>query len=105
MDRRQFTVLWCGIAAIVLAGLTVINRFGLLCPFGFCTWVFIVAITTTALIYSLKTPPQTNQTQPKLPEVPETHDTPDVQPDPFHKQRLEKRKQGRSQADAETDDA
>ena len=105
MDRRQFTILWCGIAAIVLAGLTVINRFGLLCPFGFCTWAFIVALTTAALIYFLKTPPQTNQTQPRLPEILETPDTPDIQEDPFHKQRLEKRKQDRRQTDTDPEDS
>jgi hypothetical protein len=46
--------MWCGIAAIVLAGLTVIKSYGLVCFYGFSVWVFIVALVTGGLIYSFK---------------------------------------------------
>jgi hypothetical protein len=46
--------MWCGIAAIVLAGLTVIENYGLVCFYGFFVWVFIVALVTGGLIYSFK---------------------------------------------------
>lgn len=54
MNQKQFITMWCGIAAIVLAGLTVIENYGLLCPYGFFVWVFIVALITAGLIYSFK---------------------------------------------------
>jgi hypothetical protein len=46
--------MWCGIAAIVLAGLTAIENYGLICFYGFSVWVFIVALVTGGLIYSFK---------------------------------------------------
>jgi expansin (peptidoglycan-binding protein) len=46
--------MWCGITAIVLAGLTVIENYGLVCFYGFFVWVFIVALVTGGLIYSFK---------------------------------------------------
>ena len=46
--------MWCGIAAIVLAGLTDIEYYGLVCFYGFSVWVFIVALVTGGLIYTLR---------------------------------------------------
>jgi hypothetical protein len=46
--------MWCGIAAIVLAGLTVIENYGLVCFYGFFVWVFIVALVTGGLIYTFR---------------------------------------------------
>jgi hypothetical protein len=46
--------MWCGIAAIVLAGLTVIENYGLVCSYGFLVWVFIVALVTGGLIYTFR---------------------------------------------------
>jgi len=46
--------MWCGIAAIVLAGLTVIENYGLVCSYGFLVWVFIVALATGGLIYTFR---------------------------------------------------
>jgi expansin (peptidoglycan-binding protein) len=37
-----------------LAGLTVIENYGLVCFYGFFVWVFIVALVTGGLIYSFK---------------------------------------------------
>jgi hypothetical protein len=54
MNQKQFITMWCGIAAIVLAGLNVIWYYGLVHFYGFFTWVFIVALVTAGLIYSLK---------------------------------------------------
>jgi hypothetical protein len=54
MNQKQFITMWCGIAAIVLAGLTVIENYGLVCFYGFFVWVFIVALVTGGLIYSFK---------------------------------------------------
>jgi nitrate reductase NapE component len=54
MNQKQFITMWCGIAAIVLAGLTVIENYGLVCSYGFLVWVFIVALVTGGLIYSFK---------------------------------------------------
>jgi hypothetical protein len=54
MNQKQLITMWCGIAAIVLAGLTVIENYGLVCFYGFSTWVFIVALATGGLIYSFK---------------------------------------------------
>jgi hypothetical protein len=54
MNQKQFITMWCGIAAIVLAGLTVIENYGLVCAYGFLVWVLIVALVTGGLIYSLK---------------------------------------------------
>ncbi len=54
MNQKQFITMWGAIAAIVLAGLTVIKNFGLLCPYGFLVWVFIVALIAGGLIYSFK---------------------------------------------------
>ncbi len=57
MNQKQLITMWCGIAAIVLAGLSVIENYGLVCFYGFFTWVFIVALVTAGLIYSLKDRP------------------------------------------------
>jgi len=46
--------MWIGIAAIVLAGFTVIESYGLVCFYGFSVWVFIVALVTGSLIYTFK---------------------------------------------------
>ncbi|MDD5064100.1 MAG: hypothetical protein PHQ35_04985 [Phycisphaerae bacterium] len=54
MNQKQFITMWCAIAAIALAGLTVIKNYGLLCPYGFTVWVFIVALVAGGLIYSFK---------------------------------------------------
>lgn len=54
MNKKQFITMWCGIAAIVLAGLTVIEYYGLVCFYGFSVWVFIVALPTGGLIYSFE---------------------------------------------------
>jgi hypothetical protein len=54
MNQKQFITMWCGIVAIVLAGLTVIESYGLVCSYGFFVWVFIVALVTGGLIYSFK---------------------------------------------------
>ncbi len=54
MNQKQFITMWCGIAAIVLAGLNVIWYYGLVYSYGFFTWVFIVALVTSGLIYSFK---------------------------------------------------
>jgi hypothetical protein len=54
MNKKQFITMWCGIAAIVLAGLTVIEYYGLVCFYGFSVWVFIVALVTGGLIYTLR---------------------------------------------------
>jgi hypothetical protein len=54
MNQKQLITMWCGIAAIVLAGLTVIENYGLVCFYGFSTWVFIVSLATGGLIYSFK---------------------------------------------------
>lgn len=54
MNQKQFITMWCGIAAIVLAGLTVIENYGLVCSYGFFVWVFIVALVTAGLIYTFK---------------------------------------------------
>jgi nitrate reductase NapE component len=54
MNQKQFITMWCGIAAIVLAGLTVIENYGLVCSYGFLVWVFIVALVTSGLIYTFR---------------------------------------------------
>src|SRR4030042_144290 len=54
MNQKQLITMWCGIAAIVLAGLTVIENYGLVCFYGFSVWVFIVALATAGLIYSFE---------------------------------------------------
>ena len=54
MNQRQLITMWCGIAAIALAGLTAIESYGLVCPYGFTVWVFIVVLVTSALIYTFK---------------------------------------------------
>jgi hypothetical protein len=54
MNQKQFITMWCGIAAIVLAGLTVIEYYGLVCSYGFFVWVFIVTLVTGGLIYTFK---------------------------------------------------
>jgi len=54
MNQKQLVTMWCGIAAIVLAGLTVIENYGLVCFYGFSVWVFIVALITGGLIYTFK---------------------------------------------------
>ena len=54
MNQKQFITMWCGIAAIVLAGLTVIENYGLVCFYGFSVWVFIVILVTGGLIYTFK---------------------------------------------------
>jgi hypothetical protein len=54
MNQKQLITMWCGITAIVLAGLTVIENYGLVCFYGFSVWVFIVALVTSGLIYSFK---------------------------------------------------
>jgi hypothetical protein len=54
MNRKQFIAMWGGIAAIVLAGLNVIWYYGLVHLYGFLTWIFIVALVTSSLMYSLK---------------------------------------------------
>ena len=54
MNRKQLITMWCGIAAIVLAGFTAIENYGLACPYGFSVWVFIVALVTGGLIYTFK---------------------------------------------------
>jgi hypothetical protein len=54
MNQKQLITMWCGIAAVVLAGLTVIENYGLVCFYGFSVWVFIVALVTGGVIYTLK---------------------------------------------------
>jgi len=54
MNQKQLIAMWCGIAAIVLAGLTVIKNYGLVCFYGFFVWVLIVVLVTGGLIYSFK---------------------------------------------------
>jgi Ca2+-dependent lipid-binding protein len=54
MNQKQLITMWCGIAAIVLAGLTVIENYGLVCFYGFSVWVLIVALITGGLIYTFK---------------------------------------------------
>jgi nitrate reductase NapE component len=54
MNQKQLITMWCGIAAIVLAGLTVIENYGLVCSYGFLVWVFIVALATGGLIYTFR---------------------------------------------------
>ena len=54
MNQKQLITMWCGIAAIVLAGLTVIENYGLVCFYGFFVWVFIVALVTGGLIYTFR---------------------------------------------------
>ncbi|MDD5326384.1 MAG: hypothetical protein PHY02_01055 [Phycisphaerae bacterium] len=54
MNQKQLITMWCGIAAIALAGLTAIENYGLVCPYGFSVWVFIVALVTGSLIYTFK---------------------------------------------------
>ncbi len=54
MNQKQFITMWCGIAAIVLAGFTVIENYGLVCSYGFSVWVFIVTLVTGGLIYTFK---------------------------------------------------
>jgi hypothetical protein len=54
MNQKQIITMWCGIAAIVFAGLTVIENYGLVCFYGFSVWVFIVALVTGGMIYTLK---------------------------------------------------
>jgi len=54
MNQKQFITMWCGISAVVLAGLTVIENYGLVCSYGFFVWVFIVALVTGGLIYTFK---------------------------------------------------
>jgi hypothetical protein len=54
MNQKQFIAMWCGITAVVLASLMVIDSYGLACPFGFFVWVFTVALLTSGLIYTLK---------------------------------------------------
>jgi hypothetical protein len=46
--------MWCGIVAIVLAGFTVIETYGLACFYGFFVWVLMVALVTGGLVYSFK---------------------------------------------------
>jgi hypothetical protein len=54
MNQKQFIAMWGGITAIVLAGFNVIWYYGLVYFYGFFTWVFIVTLVTTGLIYSFK---------------------------------------------------
>ena len=54
MNNKQIVAMWCGITAIVLAGLSVIEYYGLACFYGFSVWVFIVALTTGGMIYSFE---------------------------------------------------
>lgn len=57
MNQKQLITMWCGITAIVLAGLVVIGRYGLVRTYGFSVWVFIVVLVTGGLIYSFKDSP------------------------------------------------
>ena len=54
MNQKQLISMWCGITAVVLAGLTVIKNYGLVSLYGFCVWVFIAALVTAGLIYTFK---------------------------------------------------
>jgi hypothetical protein len=54
MNQKQLITMWCGIAAVVLAGLTVIENYGRVCSYGFSVWVFIVALVTGGLIYTFR---------------------------------------------------
>jgi len=54
MNQKQLVTMWCGIAAVVLAGFTAIENYGLVCPYGFSVWVFIVTLVTGGLIYTFK---------------------------------------------------
>lgn len=54
MNKKQLISMWCGIVAIVIVGL-----YNLLVPYSldynrFCLWVFIVALVTGGLIYTLR---------------------------------------------------
>lgn len=54
MNQKQFITMWCGITAVVIAGLAVIKNYGLMCSYGFSVWVFTVALVTGGLIYTLR---------------------------------------------------
>ena len=82
MNQKQFITMWCGIAAIVLAGLTVIENYGLVCFYGFSVWVFIVALLTGGLIYTFKGRKVKNKIQ----------DIQDIRDDVLKKRRFKMRK-------------
>ena len=54
MNNKQIIILWCGIAAIVLAGFNVIQNNGLMCPYGFSVWALMVALITGGLFCTFK---------------------------------------------------
>jgi len=85
MNSKQLIFMWCGIAAIVLAGLTVIENYGLVCLYGFSVWVFIVALITGGLIYSFKDKKSAEKLH-------------DIRSDILKKRRLEIRKDDQQQA-------
>lgn len=58
MNQKQFVTMWCGIAAIVLAGFAVIENYGLVCSYGFTVWAFVVTLITVGLLYTLKDDPR-----------------------------------------------
>ena len=52
MNRNQLISMWCGIAAIVFIGLPTVG--GRVRYSAFFLWVFLVALVTGGLIYTLK---------------------------------------------------
>jgi hypothetical protein len=63
MNRNQLITMWCGIATIVMGGLTVIRSYGIVCLYGFSVWVFMAAIVTGGLIYTFRDRKAKNQLQ------------------------------------------
>lgn len=84
MNSKQLTSMWCGIAAIASAGLAVVSSYGLASFYGFCVWVFIVALATGGLIYTFKEPKAQNEFQ-------------DIRSEILKKRRLKIRKEDRQQ--------
>ena len=87
MNNRQLIVMWCGIAAIVLAGLNVIRSYGLVCLYGFSVWVLMVTLAVAGLIYTFKTRQAKDQSR-------------DVPDDIFQKRRRQLREEERWQEQA-----
>ena len=89
MNRKQLTCMWCGIAAIASAGLTVVRSYGLVSFYGFSVWVFIVVLVTGGLIYTFKEPKDEDKIQ-------------DVRSEILKKRRLDIRKEDRRVAQSVT---
>jgi len=89
MNRKQLACMWCGIAAIASAGLTVVRSYGLVSFYGFSVWVFIVILITGGLIYTFKEPKDEDRIQ-------------DIRSDILKKRRLDIRKEDRQVAQSLT---